>query len=205
MGLFIDSLFQALLGEEAEFGKLMFARIVGWGIFGLFVAVAPGIVLRNPKRFVIGMAGGLLGGIAGGALFDPISFVIPNAMISRFIAICAIGLVAGIGTGLIENVAKTGWLRVVGGVIAGKQFVVYKNPTYLGSSPQCEIYLFKDTQINPQHAALHTVPGGYELEDLRSQSGTFVNGQVISRTRLRNNDQIQVGSSTFVFQEKQRR
>ena len=111
---------------------------------------------------------------------------------------------AGVGTGLIENVAKSGWLRVVGGLIAGKQFIIYKNPTYLGSSPQCEIYLFKDPQVGPRHAAIHTVAGGYELEDLQSGTGTLVNSRPVSRVRLRNNDQVQVGATILLFQEKER-
>jgi pSer/pThr/pTyr-binding forkhead associated (FHA) protein len=115
-----------------------------------------------------------------------------------------IGAFVGLGTGLIENIAKTGWLRVVAGLIAGKQFVLYRNPTYIGSSPQCEVYLFKDAQVRPRHAALHLVPGGFEIEDLNSGSGTFVNGAPITRVRLRNGDQVQIGSTCFVFQEKAR-
>ena len=119
-------------------------------------------------------------------------------------AIVAIGVIAGIGTGLIETAAKSGWLRVVAGLIAGKQFIIYKNPTCIGSSPQCEIYLFKDTRIGPRHAAIHTVHGGYEIEDLQSPTGTFVNGRPVSRVRLRNNDQVQIGATAFQFQEKAR-
>ena len=85
----------------------------------------------------------------------------------------------------------------------GKQFILYKNPTYIGSSPQCEIYLFKDTQVAPQHAAIREIPQGYEIEDLKTTSGTFVNGTPISRIRLRNDDQIQIGSTTFTFHEKE--
>ena len=73
--------------------------------------------------------------------------------ISRLIALLAIGVVAGLATGLLENVVKAGWLKVTSGVIAGKQFILYRNPTYIGSSPDCQIYLFKDTQVGKRHAA----------------------------------------------------
>jgi pSer/pThr/pTyr-binding forkhead associated (FHA) protein len=79
--------------------------------------------------------------------------------------------------------------------------VLYRNPTIIGSSPQCEIYLFKDPQVGPRHAAIH-VGRGFEIEALQPGCGTFVNGQAVSRTRLRNGDQVQIGSTTFVFQEK---
>ena len=205
VGLFINDLYRAMLGGSTpELPRQIIARGIAWAILGLFLAAAPGVVLLNWKRLFIGLAGGFLGGLVGGVLFDPIGRVIPSVTFSRLVAIAAIGLVAGAGTGLIELATKTGWLRVIGGLIAGKQFVLYKNPTFIGSSPQCEIYLFKDPQVGPQHAAIHRVPGGFEIEDLQSPSGTLVNGQRISRQRLRNNDQIQIGMTTLQFQERQR-
>jgi pSer/pThr/pTyr-binding forkhead associated (FHA) protein len=95
-------------------------------------------------------------------------------------------------------------LYVTAGLIAGKQFILYRNPTFVGSSPRCEIYLFKDPDISPQHAAIHSFPGGFELEDLGSATGTRVNGRRVRRTRLRNNDLVQIGSTCFLFREKAR-
>jgi len=178
------------------------ARSIGWGVLGLFLAVAPGIVMRSPKKFAIGLVGGLAGGLIGGALFDLVANATGSDGLSRFVAFVSIGLFAGLGTGLIENAVKSGWLKVTGGLIAGKQFVLYKNPTLLGSSPQCEIYLFKDVNVAPQHASIRRVPQGYEIQDLGTQSGTVVNGSPVQRARLRANDQIQIGGTIFSFQEK---
>jgi hypothetical protein len=203
VGSWIDLLYWALGGGGAEMNfTQVAARTIGWAIAGGFVAIAPGIVLLNWKRLVIGLAGGFIGGLMGGILFDVVARLTNTDIISRFIGVCAIGFFTGLGTGLIENVAKTGWLRVAAGLIAGKQFILYRNPTYIGSSPQCEIYLFKDLQVSPRHAAIHRVGSGYDLEDQGSASGTFVNGRPIARTRLRNNDQVQIGGTVFVFQER---
>jgi hypothetical protein len=182
----------------------VFARATGWAVLGLFLAIAPGIVLFNIRRSIIGLAGGFTGGLLGGLLFDPIVLGTENVFISRFIAVVGIGVIAGLGTGFLESVAKTGWLKVVGGLIAGKQFILYKNPTLIGSSPQCEIYLFKDAQIAPQHAKIRRVPQGYEIQDQATKSGTFVNGTAIRRVYLKNNDQIQIGGTSFSFQEKKK-
>jgi len=206
INLFIAGFLYAILGGGDVATPLpmqILARASAWALVGLFLAIAPGIALMNGKRFAIGLAGGFIGGLLGGMLFDVIA-IATNDTLSRLVGLTAIGLLSGLGTGLIELAAKTGWLKVVAGLIAGKQFVLYKNPTYIGSSPQCEIYLFKDPQVSPQHAALHAVPGGYDLEDMRSTTGTLVNGRKVSRVRLRNNDQIQIGSTTLQFQEKQR-
>jgi hypothetical protein len=205
VGSFINTLYQALGGGHSEhMAQQVMARAIGWAILGLFLSAAPGVVLRNWKRFGIGLAGGFMGGLLGGLLFDLIGRVTSSNLASRFVAIVAIGFIAGLGTGLIEKAAKTGWVRVIAGLIAGKQFIIYKNPTYIGSSPQCEIYLFKDPRVGPRHAAIHAVPGGYEIEDLRSPTGTFVNGKPVTRTRLHKNDQVQVSTTVFQFQEKAR-
>ena len=205
VSLFINKIYQSLGGGgAASFGWQMVARAIGWSLLGAFMTIAPGVVLRNVKRLGIGLAGGLIGGLVGGALFDPLSALTHNVVVSRFVAIMAIGVLAGVGTGVIENAAKSGWLKVVAGLIAGKQFVLYRNPTIIGSSPQCEIYLFKDPQVGPRHAAIHVVGRSFEIEALHHATGTFVNGQPISRTRLRQGDQVQIGGTAFVFQEKDR-
>lgn len=191
-------------GDSSNFLLQVFARSIGWGLFGGCLSVAPGIVLKNWKRLAIGLAGGLIGGAFGGALFDPIGAFTGNAVVSRLVAIVVIGTLTGLGTGLLENAAKTGWVRVIQGLIAGKQFILYKDSTHIGSSPQCEIYLFKDADISPRHAAIHKRGGRHELEDLRSHTGTFVNGSPISRTQLKKGDQIRIGSTVMVFLEKAR-
>jgi len=204
VGLFLDKFYRAMGGGTGEGGMAsqIVARALGWAVLGLFLAVAPGIVMRSPKKLLIGLAGGFLGGLLGGGLFDLVGGATGTAWMSRLVGLVAIGAIAGLGTGLIENAAKSGWLKVVGGLIAGKQFILYKNPTIVGSSPQCEIYLFKDVHVAPQHAAIRQVPQGYEIQDLGTTTGTFVNGSPVSRVRLRNNDQVQIGGTTFSFQEK---
>jgi hypothetical protein len=189
-------------GEQTGPWVTMLARIPGWAILGAGVGTGPGVVIRSLKKTGLGLLGGAVGGVIGGLLFDPLSVMLQSGGMSRFVGLCAVGTLTGAAIGLLENVAKTGWVSVVEGLIRGKQFIVYRNPTYIGSSPQCEIYLFKDAAVGPRHAAVHTVGGRFELEDLRSTTGTFVNGQAVTRVRLRNNDTLQIGSTVFQFHEK---
>jgi hypothetical protein len=158
--------------------------------------------MRNWKKFAVGLAGGLIGGIAGGVLFAPVAQWTGKEVVARAVATIAIGLVAGLATGLIENVAKTGWLKVTQGFIAGKQFILYRAATSIGSDPGCHIYLFKDPSIGRRHAAIHLVPGGFDLEDLPLGSRTLVNGRPVKRVRLRSGDKIHIGGTTMIFQEK---
>lgn len=203
VGLSADRIYHFLGGGGASpsLGVQIIARALSWSLLGGFVAIAPGIILRNGKRFLIGLAGGSLGGLLGGFLFDPLIILTQSVSISRFVAVTAIGILMGVGTGFLENSLKSGWLKVVAGLIAGKQFVLYRNPTIIGSSPQCEIYLFKDPLVGPRHAAIH-VGRGFEIEALPGSGETLVNGQAVSRARLREGDQIQIGSTLFSFQGK---
>jgi hypothetical protein len=143
LSLFIDRLFNEMGGGDVNgsFIRNMLARSAAWGLIGLFLALAPGIVLRSYKRCAIGLTGGLLGGLLGGMLFDPVYEVAKNDVVCRLVALCAIGGFVGIGTGILENAAKSGWLQVTSGLIAGKQFILYRNPTVVGSSPHCEIFV----------------------------------------------------------------
>jgi hypothetical protein len=180
------------------------ARTVAWGALGLFLAIAPGLVLRSWKRLAIGLAGGLVGGAVGGLAFDPLDMVTQSDALARGVGVAAIGILTGAATGLIEQAAKRGWLYVSAGLIAGKQFILYRNPTFVGSSPRCEIYLFKDIEVSPRHAAIHRVRGGFELEDLGSATGALVNGRAVQRVSLRDGDRLQIGSTLFVFRERAR-
>ena len=198
-------MYHALGGSDGSIttGKQIFARIVQWAVVGLFLSVAPGVVMRNFKKLLIGLAGGVLGGIVGGALYDPIWKLTGNPDIGRLVGLVAIGLVAGFGSALVENAARSGWLKVTHGLIAGKQFILYRNPTFIGSSPDNQIYLFKDPQVGRRHAAIHLLQGGFELEDLPLGAATLINGKPVSRVRLRSGDQVQIGGTRFLFQEKQ--
>ena len=181
--------------------RRVLAYAVKWGVLGLFVTIGPGLVMRNGKKLLIGLLGGLVGGVVGGLAYDPI-YAASNASVSRLVALVLIGVVAGAFTGLIEHAARTGWLRVTAGLIAGKQFILYRNPTFIGSGPECPIYLFKDPAVGRRHAAIYAVPGGFEVENLPIGSDTRVNGRPVARARLRNGDELQIGTTRFRFQEK---
>ena len=91
------------------------------------------------------------------------------------------------------------------GPLKGKQFIIYRNPTLIGSSPRCDIYLFKDPVVEEAHAAIHQIRDGYELEDKGSKSGTYVNNVRVKRKRLVSSDQIRIGNALFVYSEREKK
>ena len=204
VALFAERMYHALGGSDGSItnGRQILARVAQWSVVGLFLSLAPGVVMRSFKKFLTGAAGGIVGGAIGGLLFDLVA-KFTSRDVSMLIGLCAIGGVAGAASGMIEHAAKSGWLKVTHGLIAGKQFILYRNPTYIGSSPDNQIYLFKDPQVGRRHAAVHIVPGGYELEDLPLGAATQINGRTVTRHRLKSGDQVQIGGTRFLFQERQ--
>jgi hypothetical protein len=200
--LVVDRVYRAFVGAEHGLLREYLAQSVSWAVLGTFLASAPGLVVRNRKRFLIGLAGGAVGGAVGGILLDPLSRITSSAEFGRLAALCCIGVVAGAGTGILEHAARTGWLKVTAGVIAGKQFILYRDPTYIGSAPDCQIYLFRDPKVGRRHAAIHLFKGRIEIEDLPLGGQTLINGNPVARQRLHHGDRIGIGSTTFLFQEK---
>jgi hypothetical protein len=192
------------------FMLVVFIRSIIWAVLGMAVGLGPGIALKSKKLTLNGFIGGMIGGAIGGLLFDPINYIVSGGTfktgveVSRGIGFVVVGATAGYMIGMVETLTKDAWLLMTAGPLTGKQFIVYKNPTIIGSSPRCEIYLFKDPAIDPEHAAIHIVRDGYILEDKNTQNGTLVNGQRIKKKRLQNGDEIQIGEVRFVYSEKEK-
>ena len=168
---------------------------------GLFVAIAPGLIMKSWKKLGLGLAGGAIGGLLGGVLFDLICSLTGSGVPARCFNIIGLGLGAAVATALLENLAKQGWLRVATGVITGKQFILYRNPTIIGSSPKSEIYLFKDPTVAARHAAINGVGGNFLVTALGGAT-VLLNGRPIKQQVLKNGDQLRIGNTIFLFEAR---
>ncbi len=186
---------------------LMMGRGAAWAITGIPAGIGQGIALREKKVVINGLVGGVLGGLIGGLLFDPISLVLiaddGQATYSRAVGFATIGLFVGLFVGLVEGWTKTAWLLMRKGPLAGKQFIMFKDTTVLGSSPKADIYLFKDDAIEPRHALITNRGGRFEIEDCNTPDGTYVNGIPVTRTILRDGDKIVLGKTVLEFSVKE--
>lgn len=186
---------------------LMMGRAAAWAVAAIPAGIGQGIALREKKVILNGLLGGVLGGLLGGLLFDPISlaFTTPDgrASVSRLVGFVVIGILVGLFVGLVEQWTKTAWLLMRAGPLAGKQFVLYRNPTVLGSSPKADVYLFKDGAIEPRHALIHNRGGRFEIEDCNTPDGTYVNGIPVQKQILQAGDQIVLGITVLEFSIKE--
>lgn len=193
---------RSVLGFLAQ----MLSRGLVWGIAGLTMGLGQGIALRSKRMVVNGLLGGLVGGLLGGLLFDPIGELLQRGSeqfvggeLSRAIGFTVIGLATGLMIGVVELLARDAWLKMLVGPLAGKEFVLFKNPTVVGSSPKADIYLFKDPEVEPAHALLHAVGDGYEVEDRTGAGRTFLNGRPVRRAHLEHGDQVRIGRTVLSF------
>ena len=56
-----------------------------------------------------------------------------------------------------------------------------------------------DRQVSRHHARISSVDGDFWIEDLNSTNGTRVNGATVTKQKLSNNDQINVGDTIITF------
>ncbi len=69
----------------------------------------------------------------------------------------------------------------------------------IGSHPKNDVVL-DDTTVSRRHATITRKPGGFELADLGSTNGTYVNGGRVSKpVALKPGDEIKFGSVRFAF------
>lgn len=73
-----------------------------------------------------------------------------------------------------------------------------KDELVLGRDNGTDLVL-PDHSVSRRHARLTRDETGYELQDLGSTNGTFVDGQLIDRVHLKSGDTIRLGSFLFKF------
>ena len=189
--------------QSAKNPAFWLSRGIAWAVFGVAAGVVYGLVDRSGSKTKYGIFGGLIGAGLGGTIFDPIFFLTHqgSAAISRAVGFGLLGLATGVAIGIVESALKDRWLYVASGPLAGKQFILYKPLTTIGSSQGCDIYLFKDPSILPQHGAIE-MRGAQTF--LRSEGPIFVSGAPARMRALQSGDLIQIGRYAFHFRERQR-
>ena len=201
-----------------SFTRQVVARSLGWAFMGLGLGIGAGISTRSPRRILNGAIGGFIGGLAGGFVFDMVAkTALPLSAVagasgcqevggaSRAIGIPAIGALTGFFIGLVDELLKQAWVRVLSGRNEGKDFILSKAMNLLGRDERCDVPLFGDTSIGAQHAAIRADGNRHVLIDAGTPSGTIVNGQKVDPSAellLRDGDMIQIGSQRILFREK---
>jgi hypothetical protein len=193
-----EYLFQAV-------GAGMLGRALGWGVFGLLLGLAEGVVGRSQAWK--GMLGGLIGGILGGVLLESAHTWLEDPLTGKAAGLVLLGAAVGAFISLIVVLLSRAWLEITSGKLKGTEFILDKfmragGPTIaIGSSPLKSEIVIPDPDIAPQHAMLSGDGNTFTLKDM-SISGTTINGRKIERTQLANGQKIRMGNTDMVYHEK---
>jgi hypothetical protein len=91
-----------------------------------------------------------------------------------------------------------GELEFVSGPLVGQTIGLDRDVTTIGSTAGNTV-LLTDTGVSRKHLGIKRVDGGYELADLGSTNGVYVNGEKVARRKLEVGDVIRVGTTEIVF------
>jgi hypothetical protein len=103
----------------------------------------------------------------------------------------------------LDELGITGPALVVrsGGGRAGETFHPMGDRTTIGRSPDCDVFL-DDVTVSRKHAVLVDTGGSFQVEDLGSLNGTFLNRKRIEKAPLADGDELQVGKYRLTFRQR---
>ena len=101
-------------------------------------------------------------------------------------------------TGLEALSAGQALLVVKRGPNAGSRFQLDKEMVDAGRHPESDIFL-DDVTVSRRHAEFRRVGNGYEVSDVGSLNGTYVNREPIESSTLSNGDEVRIGKFRLVF------
>lgn len=94
--------------------------------------------------------------------------------------------------------AGVGWLVAAAGPGRGTIQRIDAARAVIGASPSCDVVL-EGGHVSDRHASLRFQEGGFQITDLDSTNGTFVNGEAVQQRALEDGDRVALGSSEWVF------
>jgi hypothetical protein len=89
-------------------------------------------------------------------------------------------------------------LKIISGPLVGRSVGLDRDVTTIGSAPDNTVPL-SDTGVSRRHVGIKKMDVGYELADLGSTNGVYVNGEKVARRKLEVGDVIRVGTTEMVF------
>ncbi|MBM3706717.1 MAG: FHA domain-containing protein [Actinobacteria bacterium] len=89
-------------------------------------------------------------------------------------------------------------LIVIKGPSIGEKFLLKKPSLFIGRRSDSDI-LLDDITVSRNHAVIEKTNEGYIIKDLESLNGTYLNGEIVNKSRLNNGDRIQIGKYIFLF------
>ena len=97
-----------------------------------------------------------------------------------------------------DNLDAVAMLVVQRGPKRGSRIALYDDVITVGRHPESDIFL-DDVTVSRRHAELRKVGPGFEVVDVGSLNGTYVNKDRVEKALLSNGDELQVGKFKLVY------
>ncbi|MCK4837025.1 MAG: FHA domain-containing protein [Candidatus Aminicenantes bacterium] len=97
-----------------------------------------------------------------------------------------------------QNNEKNAYLEGETGIFKGEKYSITKDDFIIGRSSDCDLAM-KENTISARHTKISRTRDGFEIMDLDSTNGTFVNGIKVEKKNLRTSDKIKVDVFEFTF------
>jgi hypothetical protein len=200
----IDDLLESGLtfADDAFYEEFISRNQLNRGLAWMFIGLAAGITVSVAtlewKRLPITGGGGLVGGFLGGYFFD----ILPSEDAAQITGLLITGLSVGASIAITEQAAKTSWIEITHGGMAGKQFILYKNSISLGSAASADITLIKDTAMPAIAATLEKQGGIMIVSSLDPTAPVFVNGAETVKGQIKDGDTLSIGKTGIRYRER---
>jgi len=99
---------------------------------------------------------------------------------------------------IIEGNGDRAMVVIHRGPAKGARFLIAEDKCSIGRSPMSAIFL-DDVTVSRAHAQISKTDKGFELLDLGSLNGTYVNNSSVNCVELKTGDEIQVGKFHLIF------
>ena len=105
---------------------------------------------------------------------------------------------AALGSQMAELAPSDAMLFVKRGTNVGATYLLDSDVVRAGRHPDNEIFL-DDVTVSRRHAEFRRVDGHFQIQDVGSLNGTYLNGDRIETSKLNAGDEIQIGKFKLVF------
>jgi hypothetical protein len=92
----------------------------------------------------------------------------------------------------------TGLLVIRRGPNAPSRYLLDDREVLIGRDADVDIFL-DDQTVSRHHARLRRTPTGFEVDDLGSLNGTYVDGRCVERSELRHLGELRIGTFVLVL------
>lgn len=96
----------------------------------------------------------------------------------------------------VPSESPTAFLMATKGEMVGRVFPLKHNTIVVGRGAECDIQL-TDASVSTRHTRLLSRPHGFDVEDLGSTNGTFVDDHAVTRGTLTSGQRLRLGAVEF--------